>query len=75
MSLEITLRPTARVRKLNGQDVREWHGEDERGIKVIALVAAVAPQTHDATVAQRYSSELKDCGFARQPAIDLRNVI
>jgi|GEM_PF-5822578 len=73
--MKLTLEPTDKVRKLNGEDVREWRGVDEEGVEVIAYIAAVSAQTHDEAVQKRYSEALMDRGFARLPAIDLRYIL
>lgn len=73
--MKLTLEPTDVVRTVNGCECREWKGTDEEGVEVIALIAAVAPQPHDETVAERYRKSLVDKGFAREPAIDLRHVL
>ena len=72
--MKITLEPTAVVRSVGGCEHREWVGEDDQGVRVIALVRAVAPQTHDEDVARRYAAELRDIGFAYKPPLSLRNI-
>ncbi|MGE0408730.1 MAG: hypothetical protein AB7P23_05640 [Amphiplicatus sp.] len=73
--MKITLEPTPVLRKVDGVEHREWRGTDEEGVAVVALVRALAPQTHDEAVAARYRAALEDVGFARQAAIDLRQVL
>ena len=73
--MKITIEPTAEIQRLNGEPARVWRGVDDHGTPVEALVRTVAPQTHDAAVAERYRAALHDAGFAERPAIALRNII
>lgn len=73
--MEITIKPTARIREVDGVEHREWEGVDDEGVHVIALVRAVAPMTHSEAVAGRYRQALKDIGFAVLSPIDLNKVL
>lgn len=71
----LTLTPTKQMRKVNGTDVREWHGTDEEGVQVVAMIAAVAPQTNNEQTHDRYTKDLNELGYARRTAFDLRQVL
>lgn len=73
--MKITLEPTAVLRCVDGVEHREWRGNDDEGVEVVALIRAVSPQTHDPAVAGRYAAALRDIGFARAAPIDLRFVL
>ncbi|NBV42867.1 hypothetical protein EBR96_08900 [bacterium] len=75
--MKITLEPTGSIRPINGHPAREWRGEDEHGVPVVAFIIALSPQTHDADVNARFARELKDLGHAEQApiAFDLRKVL
>ena len=49
---------------------RRWEGNHEDGTPVVALVAAISPQTHDFAVAQRFAAELAAIEFAPPPEPD-----
>jgi hypothetical protein len=65
--MKITIEPTANVLNVDGAEHREWRGVDDQGVAVVALVRAVAPQTHDEAVAERYRAALRELGFTITP--------
>lgn len=57
--ITLTLTPTDRLERIEGQDCRVWAGQDDQGAPVLAFVRMVSPQTHDPEVNARFEARLR----------------
>jgi hypothetical protein len=59
--MKITIESTPVIVAVDdGVDARRWEGATEGGIRVVALVARVSPQTNDPAVEAQFAAELRD---------------
>ena len=68
--MKITVESTKVIVAIDeGVRARRWEGMTEDGIPIIALIAAVSPQTHDQATAARFAAELEAdlVRFAAEP--------
>ena len=64
-AVKITLESTPVIVEIDaGVRARRWEGMTESGIPVVALVAAVSPQTHDEVTLARFAAELEEVPVA-----------
>ncbi len=64
--MKLTLEPTATLDTVQGVPCRQWKGTTEDGIEVIAWIATVQPQTHDAEKLKAFEQQLKDMPYRRE---------
>ena len=80
--MKITIESTAEIvsfeRRGNAIDVRVWRGSTEEGVEIVALIAAVSPQSHDPAAhaqCERDLQEVTEESRVRARSIDPRFVL
>lgn len=74
--MQLTLTPTGTIENVQGHPHRVWRGTTEKGVPVLAWVAMVSPQTHDAEANAEFARELQELKVERQPvSFDYRMVV
>ena len=73
--MKLTLEPTDRIERVEGTPCRVWSGTTEAGVPVLAYVAVVQPQTHDAEQLAAFEKGLREMPYRRElVSFDLRLV-
>lgn len=72
--MKLTLEPTDRFERINGEPHRIWTGTTDQGVPVHAYIRAVSPQTHDPEAIAVFDRELKALPEPRRELVsyDLR---
>lgn len=58
--MKIELEPTNEFQDVNGGRTRIWKGVTDKGVPVLAWIACVSPQTHDAEANEQFARELRE---------------
>jgi len=74
--MQIKLEPTDRIETVEGLPHRVWKGETDKGVPLLAWIAIVEPQTHDAEQLASFENELRKLPCRRElVSFDLRMVL
>lgn len=67
--MQLVLEPTETFERINGCMCRVWQGWTDTGADVLAYVAVVSPQTHDAEVNAAFARELNEVAVTSRRVI------